>query len=79
MLPMGQAHPASLQGASPGLACERLRGDELVILDAMLREHDRLELALPGEQPQITLVPPELGEITPKPVLQTVRIDVGKA
>lgn len=78
LLPLGKAHPGALQGASPGLACERLHGNELVILDQLLPEAPRFELSLPGEQPDISLKPPGLDTVSPKPVLQTLRIDLDR-
>ena len=59
--PSGATVPARmLQGAAPGLACERLRGDELVILENLHPEIPRLELGLPGETPLITVKPPDV-------------------
>jgi hypothetical protein len=67
--------PRALQGAAPGLATERLSGDELVILEHLHEAAPRIELSLPGEIPIITLRPPDVRPIQPAPVLQTVRIE----
>lgn len=67
--------PRSLQGAAPGLACERLRGNELVILENLSPKAPRIELTLPGEWPQIIVRPPDVKAFQPEPVLQTLRIE----
>jgi hypothetical protein len=79
--------PRFLQGAAPGLACERLHGDEMVILQNLVRvepgarfrlpgERPSITVRLPGERPSITVRPPgSLKAFTPEAVLQTVRID----
>jgi hypothetical protein len=71
----GRIPPRSLNGASPGLACERLRGDELVILENLHPTLPKVQLYLPGETPVITLRPPDLKTLSVTPVLQTVRIE----
>jgi hypothetical protein len=73
--PDGEVHPRSLQGASAGLACERLRGDELVILHNVHRDWRELQFHLPGEAPRLAVRPPGLKAFNPSPVLQTVRIE----
>lgn len=71
-----QVLPRLVQGAAPGLACERLRGDELVILKNLVRGQPEVQFALPGERPRFTARPPgSPKEFAPEPVLQTVRID----
>lgn len=67
--------PRALNGASPGLACERLRGDELVILENLHPTQAKIQLYLPGETPVMTLRPPDLKAMPVTPVLQTVRIE----
>lgn len=72
----GQIHPRALQGASPGFARERLRGDELGILQGLDPDADEVRFSLPGEAPRFSLLVPDVKKVfTPKPVLQTVRID----
>jgi hypothetical protein len=72
----GQALPAAIQGAVPGLACERLRGDELVILKGLDPEAEELRFTLPGEAPHFKIRPPGIHhEFEPSAVLQSVRID----
>jgi hypothetical protein len=72
----GQSLPRAIQGAVPGLAVERLRGDELVILCGLDRDTDELRFQLPGEIPNIDLRPPGTAhKFHPTPVLQTIRID----
>jgi hypothetical protein len=73
-----RVHPRSLQGAAPGLAVERLRGDELVVLENLHREHTELKFSLPGEAPVFRLRPAGLKVMTPRPVLQTVRLEPDK-
>ena len=68
--------PRFLQGAAPGLACERLRGDEVVLLQNLVRGEPGTRFHLPGERPTLELRPPGSPKsFTPEPVLQTVRID----
>lgn len=74
-LALGVIHPRALQGAAPGLSRERLRGDELVILQHLHPTIDDLRFALPGEAPSFTLRPPDVRAFQPKPTLQTVRIE----
>ena len=74
-LPDGEIHPRALQGATAGLACERLRGDERVILQNVHREWRELQFNLPGEAPRLSIRPAGLKALTPLPVLQTVRIE----
>lgn len=75
-LGQGEIHPRALQGASPGFARERLRGDELGILQNLDAEAAEVRFSLPGEAPRFSLQVPDIRKVfTPKPVLQTVRID----
>lgn len=73
-LPLGTVHPRAFQGASPGLARERLRGDEAVILRGLHPELPEIRFALPGEIPRLTVHAPDVPAFTPRPVLQTVRL-----
>ena len=77
-LPCERMGPRGLQGAAPGLAVERLRGDELVIMRGLLPGVDELRFALPRERPKITITMPNLGKRTPEPILQTVRLDLDR-
>jgi hypothetical protein len=71
--------PRFAQGAAPGLACERLRGDELVILKHLVRGEPEVQLSLPGEAPRMSVQPPGSPRIfTPEALLQTVRLDAEK-
>lgn len=75
----GEIHPRALQGASPGLARERLRGDELGILQGLDPDADEVRFSLPGEGPRFGLVVPDIKKVFgPKAVLQTVRIDTDR-
>jgi hypothetical protein len=74
-LALGAIHPRALQGAAPGLSRERLRGDELVILQHLHPTIADLRFALPGEAPSFTLRPPDVKAFQPKATLQTVRIE----
>jgi len=74
-LALGVIHPRALQGAAPGLSRERLRGDELVILQHLHPTNEDLRFALPGEAPSFTLRAPDVKALQPKPTLQTVRIE----
>lgn len=68
--------PRGLQGAAPGLAVERLRGDELLILQNLVRGEAETRFYLPGERPRMVVRPPGSPKaFTPEAVLQTVRID----
>lgn len=65
-----------LQGAAPGMACERLRGDEMVILRGMRRGQEELRFSLPGEVPTLEVRASGAPKaFTPEAVLQTVKID----
>lgn len=78
-LARGEIHPRALQGASPGLALERLRGDELGILQGLLPEADEVRFSLPAESPHFSLAIPDVKKLfSPRPTLQTVRIDTDK-
>jgi hypothetical protein len=74
-LEIGKLHPRAIQGASPGLARGRLRGDEPVVLQHLHPRHPELHFALPGEAPRFVVRPPDIKSFSPKPVLQTVRIE----
>ena len=75
-LGQGEIHPRALQGASPGLARDRLRGDELGILQGLDAEAEEVRFSLPGEAPRFALQVPDIKKVfSPRPVLQTVRID----
>jgi hypothetical protein len=71
----GRMHPRALQGAAPGLARERLRGDEPIVLQNLHPTIPDLRFNLPGEVPVFSLSPPDVKAFSPKPVLQTVRIE----
>lgn len=78
-LKQGHVHPRALQSASPGLAMERLRGDELCILQNLTEESEEIRFHLPGEAPEFGLVVPDVKKVfSPKPALQTVRIDTDR-
>lgn len=68
--------PRGIQGAAPGMACERLRGDELVILRGLSRGQEEVRFHLPGVVPRMSVWPPGAPKaFTPEAVLQTVKID----
>lgn len=68
--------PRLVQGAAPGLACERLRGDELVILKHLVRGQPEVQFSLPGERPRFAVRPPGAPrKFAPDAVLQTARVD----
>ncbi len=73
--PIGVMHPRALQGAAPGLARERLRGDEPVVLENLHAQRAELRFRLPGEAPRFVMRPPELKAMTPRAILQTLRIE----
>jgi hypothetical protein len=68
-------HRRALQGASPGLATERLRGDELFILENLHKERNVLRVSLPAEAPAMRMRPPGLSSLRVRAVLQTVRLE----
>jgi hypothetical protein len=68
-------HPRAFSGASPGLAVELLRGNELVILENLHETAARIEFSLPGEWPVMTMKPPDVKAMELVTVLQTVRIE----
>lgn len=71
--------PRGLCGAAPGMAVERLRGDELVILRGLVAGEVETRFALPGEKPHMEVKPPGSPKVfTPEPMLQTVRIDAAR-
>lgn len=72
-----QVLPRGQQGAAPGLAVERLRGDELVILQGLVWEQAETRFQLPGERPRMEVRLPRAPKVfTPEEVvLQTVRIN----
>lgn len=73
VLPRGQ------QGAAPGMAVERLRGDEVVLLQGLVFGELETRFSLPGEKPKMEVAPPGSPKtFTPESVLQTVRIDTEK-
>jgi hypothetical protein len=75
-LAQGEIHPRALQGASPGFARERLRGDELGILQNLDPDAEEVRFSLPGEAPRFSLQVPDIKKAFPlRGVLQTVRID----
>jgi hypothetical protein len=67
--------PRLLQGASPGLACERLRGDELVILKHLHPRTPEVRFNLPGEAPRLTVRPPGVRALSLDAALVTLRIE----
>lgn len=72
----GQPSARALQGAAPGLAAERLHGNETVLLEGLDRESEQLRFDLPGELPSVEIRPPGVARaFQPGSVLQTVRID----
>ena len=72
----GVCLPRSMQGAAPGLAVERLRGDEVVILGGLDAEATEVRFNLPGETPRYEVRLPGAQHVfRPKPVLQTIRVD----
>lgn len=73
--PPGMVHPRAMQGAAPGLARERLRGDEPVVLENLHPQQAELRFRLPGELPRIQMRPPELKVMSAKAILQTLRIE----
>jgi hypothetical protein len=68
----------ALQGAAPGLAVERLSGNEIVLLENLHPKEPSMKLTLPGETPRFTLGLPKLRALEPVPILQTVRIDTDR-
>lgn len=76
--PKPMLHPRALQGAAPGLAAERLRGDEAVLLENLRPGEPSVRFDLPGEAPVFRVTPPGMKEMSPSPVLQTVRIDAAR-
>lgn len=73
--PIDRVFPRALQGAAPGLARTLLKGDEPVALRNLHPHKPHLSFQLPGEVPRLTLEPPDVKTFSPKPVLQTVRIE----
>ncbi len=67
--------PRALQGASPGLAIERLCGGEQVILENLHPSRSRIELSLPTETPKLRIRPSHVDALTPAAILQTVRLE----
>jgi len=71
-----RVHPRALQGAAPGLAVERLKGDETVILQHLHPHHEELRFSLPGERPKLAVRAPGIQKtFSAEAVLQTVRVD----
>ena len=71
----GATHARALQGASPGLAVRRLRGDEPVILRNLHRSREDVRFELPGEAPRVVVRVPDVKELSPQTVLQTLRLE----
>lgn len=67
-----------MQGAASGLSCERLRGDEVVLLRGSSAEDLDQRLSLPGERPSFTLALPGLPALAPAPEINTVRLFVDR-
>lgn len=75
-LSQGEIHPRALQGASPGFARERLRGDELGILQNVDSDAEEVRFSLPGEAPRFSLQVPDVKKVfSLRGALQTVRVD----
>lgn len=71
-----QVLPRGQQGAAPGMAVERLLGDELVILQGLVEGGAEMRFQLPEERPRMEVMPPGSPKaFTPEAVLQTVRVD----
>lgn len=75
-LPAARITPRGLQGAAPGLAVERLRGDELVVMRGMFPDAAEVSFSLPSERPEVAITMPAVGTRKPRPILQTVRVDL---
>ncbi len=76
-IPSSGAVLRAYQGASPGLACERLRGGELILLRNLVPGHAELRSTVPAETPRFQLRPPGVSHVfEPDPVMQTLRIDL---
>lgn len=73
--PPERIFPRALQGAAPGLAAARLRGDERIELTHLHPDHPKLKIQLPGTRPRLRITPPGLEAMRAEAVLQTVRID----
>lgn len=71
-------HPRALQGAAPGLAAERLRGDETMLLENLHRRAASMRVELPGEIPRLRLTLPAFKSYELAATLQTVRIDTDR-
>lgn len=75
----GQIHPRALQGAAPGMACKRLRGNEPIVLLNLHPTHPRLSFNLPAERPRFSLHPSGISkDFHPEAILQTLRIESDK-
>ncbi len=75
----GKPLPArGVQGSAPGMAVDRLRGSEAVLLRGMFPGTAEATLVLPGERPRVKVAVPDLGNIKPEAELQTVRIDLDR-
>lgn len=61
--------------AAPGLATARLLGNERVSLWNLHREHEHLELTLPGDVPRLLVEPPNTKTFELAPKLATVLIE----
>lgn len=71
----GKPDPRAYNAAAPGLATARLRGDEKVSLWNLHREHEHLELSLPGDVPRMLIEPPNTKTFELEPKLATVHIE----
>jgi hypothetical protein len=67
--------PRWANSAPAGLAVCRLQGHERARLWHLHRQHELLELELPGERPRLLLEPPNAGVREMQPLLQTVLIE----
>jgi hypothetical protein len=75
----GRPSPArGLQSSAPGMAVDRLRGSEAVLLRGMFPGTAEATLMLPGERPRVKVAVPDLGNIKAEAELSTVRIDLDK-
>ena len=62
-----------------GFVVECFCGDELCILQNLTPESEEVRVTLPGEAPRFALQVPDIKKVfSPKPILQTVRIDADK-
>jgi hypothetical protein len=71
----GRPDPRAYQCASPGLGSTRLAGNERLSLWHLHRDHELLELDLPGERPRLLIEPPGTRTFELEPRLATVLIE----